>query len=56
MSERAAKMLKEDLEVMGPVKVSDVEKAQANILKVVDRLIAEGKIIIAGEGEESAVV
>jgi flagellar motor switch protein FliG len=56
MSERAAKMLKEDLEVMGPVKVSDVEKAQGNILKVVDRLIAEGKIIIAGEGEEAAVV
>lgn len=56
MSERAAKMLKEDLEVMGPVKVSDVEKAQGNILKVVDRLISEGKIVLAGEGEESAVV
>jgi len=56
MSERAAKMLKEDLDVMGPVKVSDVEKAQSNILKVVDRLIAEGKIVIAGEGEESVVV
>ncbi len=56
MSERAAKMLKEDLEVMGPVKVSDVEKAQGNILKVVDRLVAEGKIILAGEGEEAAVV
>jgi flagellar motor switch protein FliG len=56
MSERAAKMLREDLEVMGPVKVSDVEKAQGNILKVVDRLMAEGKVIIAGEGEEAAVV
>jgi len=56
MSERAAKMLKEDLEVMGPVKVSDVEKAQGNILKVVDRLIGEGKIVLAGEGEESVVV
>jgi flagellar motor switch protein FliG len=48
--------LREDLEVMGPVKVSDVEKAQGNILKVVDRLMAEGKVIIAGEGEEAAVV
>jgi len=56
MSERAAKMLKEDLEVMGPVKVSDVEKAQGNILKIVDRLIGEGKIVIAGEGEENVVV
>jgi flagellar motor switch protein FliG len=56
MSERAAKILKEDLEVMGPVKVSDVEKAQGNILKVVDRLITEGKIVLAGEGEESVIV
>ncbi|MBN8554431.1 MAG: flagellar motor switch protein FliG [Deltaproteobacteria bacterium] len=56
MSERAAKILKEDLEVMGPTKVADVEKAQGNILKIVDRLISEGKVIIAGEGEENAVV
>ncbi len=56
MSERAAKILKEDLEVMGPVKVSDVEKAQGNILKVVDRLVAEGKIVLAGDGEEGVVV
>lgn len=56
MSERAAKILKEDLEVMGPVKVSDVEKAQSNILKVVDRLVAEGKVVLAGDGEESVIV
>lgn len=55
MSDRAAKILKEDLEVMGPVKVADVEKAQGNILKVVDRLIQEGKIVLAGEGEEAVV-
>jgi flagellar motor switch protein FliG len=55
MSERAAKILKEDLEVMGPVKVSDVDRAQGNILKVVDRLITEGKVVIAGEGEEAVV-
>lgn len=55
MSERAAKILKEDLEVMGPVKVSDVEKAQANILKSVDRLVQEGKVVLAGDGEESIV-
>jgi len=55
MSERAAKILKEDLEVMGPVKVSDVERAQGNILKVVDRLISEGKVVLAGEGEEAIV-
>lgn len=55
MSERAAKILKEDLEVMGPVKVSDVEKAQAGILKIVDRLVSEGKIVLAGEGDEAVV-
>lgn len=55
MSERAAKILREDLDVMGPVKVSDVEKAQGNILKVVDRLVSEGKIVLAGEGEEAVV-
>lgn len=55
MSERAAKILREDLEVMGPVKVSDVERAQGNILKVVDRLISEGKIVLGGEGEEAVV-
>jgi flagellar motor switch protein FliG len=33
-----------------------VEKAQGNILKVVDRLVSEGKIVIAGDGEENVVV
>ncbi|TVQ78249.1 MAG: flagellar motor switch protein FliG [Bradymonadales bacterium] len=55
MSERAAKILREDLEVMGPVKVSDVEKAQNNILKIVDRLVSEGKVVISGDGEEAVV-
>lgn len=55
MSERAAKILQEDLQVMGPVKLSDVEKAQNNILKVVDRLMEEGKVLIVGEGDEEIV-
>ncbi|PIR22442.1 MAG: flagellar motor switch protein FliG [Deltaproteobacteria bacterium CG11_big_fil_rev_8_21_14_0_20_45_16] len=55
MSERAAKILREDLDVMGPVKVSDVERAQGNILKVVDRLVSEGKVVLSGEGEEAVV-
>ncbi|HFC98219.1 MAG TPA: flagellar motor switch protein FliG [Thermosulfurimonas dismutans] len=54
MSERAATLLKEDLEVMGPVRVSDVEKAQQNIIKVAKRLEQEGKIIL-GTGEEEFV-
>jgi flagellar motor switch protein FliG len=52
MSSRAAEMLKEDMEAKGPVKVSDVEKAQQNILKVCRKLEEEGRIVIAGAGEE----
>jgi len=51
MSSRAAEMLKEDMEVRGPVKVTDVEKAQQNILKVCRKLEEEGRIVIAGAGE-----
>jgi flagellar motor switch protein FliG len=51
MSSRAADMLKEDMEVRGPVKVSEVEKAQQNILKVCRKLEEEGRVVIAGAGE-----
>lgn len=52
MSSRAAEMLKDDMESKGPVKVSDVEKAQQNILKVCRKLEEEGRIVVAGAGEE----
>ncbi len=52
MSSRAAEMLKEDMESKGPVKVSDVERGQQNILKVCRKLEEEGRIVIAGAGEE----
>ncbi|HEB72284.1 MAG TPA: flagellar motor switch protein FliG [Nitrospirae bacterium] len=55
MSERAALMMKEDLEAMGPVKISDVETAQASIIRVVKRLEEEGKVAIAGAGGEELV-
>lgn len=52
MSERAATMIREDLEIMGPTRLSDVEVAQQNIVKVVRRLEAEGKIVISrGSGD-----
>ncbi len=52
MSERAAQLLREDLEIMGPVRVADVENAQQNIIKVAKRLEQEGKIVLAvGEDE-----
>ena len=52
MSTRAAEMLKDDMESKGPVRVADVEKAQQNILKVCRKLEEEGRIIVAGAGEE----
>jgi flagellar motor switch protein FliG len=52
MSSRASEMLKDDMESKGPVKVSDIEKAQQNILKVCRKLEEESRIVIAGPGEE----
>ncbi|MBF0474068.1 MAG: hypothetical protein HQK93_10125 [Nitrospirae bacterium] len=56
MSKRSAKILEEEMESKGPVKVSDVEKAQANIVAIARKLEEEGKIVIAGRGEEELVV
>jgi flagellar motor switch protein FliG len=56
MSERAATMIQEDLEIMGPVKLSDVEAAQQSIVKTIRRLEAEGRIVIAGKGGGDVLV
>jgi flagellar motor switch protein FliG len=56
ISSRAADMIKEDLEVMGPVRLSDVEKAQTEIVKVASRLEEEGKIVIVGRGGDDVLV
>ena len=48
LSERAADMLKEDMEIMGPVRLKEVEDAQQNILRITKKLEAEGKIVLAG--------
>jgi flagellar motor switch protein FliG len=50
LSERAATMIREDLEIMGPVKLSDVEGAQQNVVKTVRRLEAEGRVVIGRGG------
>ncbi len=52
MSERASAMLKEDLEAMGPVRLSDVEKAQIKIAMVAKKLEGEGKLILSRGGEK----
>lgn len=55
MSERASKMMREDLEALGPQKVSDIEKAQKQIVGIVKQLEEEGKLVI-GVGEENEVI
>jgi len=52
MSQRAASILLEDMEARGPVKLSDVEAAQKEILTIVRGLIDNGTIQIGGRGEE----
>lgn len=53
MSKRAAEMLREDLETKGPVRVSDVEGAQKEILSVARRLADNGEIVLGGKGGEA---
>jgi flagellar motor switch protein FliG len=55
MSQRAAEMLRDDLEAKGPVRISEVEAEQKEILKIVRKLADEGQIVIGGAGEESFV-
>ena len=55
MSSRAAETLREDLDGRGPVRVSDVEAEQKEILKVVRRLVDEGQIVIASGGADDFV-
>jgi flagellar motor switch protein FliG len=55
MSQRAAQILKDEMQAKGPVRVSEVEKAQQNILKVARKLEAEDKIIFAIRGGEVVV-
>jgi flagellar motor switch protein FliG len=56
MSTRAAEMLREDLEAKGPVRVSEVEAEQREILKIVRRLADEGQLQMGGKGGDDAYV
>ena len=56
MSKRAAEMLKEDMEFMGPVRVRDVEESQQKIVNVIRALEDVGEIVISRGGEEELVV
>jgi flagellar motor switch protein FliG len=55
MSSRAAETLREDLESRGPVRLSEVEAEQKEMLKTVRRLVDEGQIVLASGGDEQFV-
>ncbi|MDO9225567.1 MAG: flagellar motor switch protein FliG [Pseudomonadota bacterium] len=56
MSSRAAEALKEDLDSKGPVRLSEVEAEQKEILKIVRKLVDEGQIILGGKGGDEGLV
>jgi flagellar motor switch protein FliG len=56
MSSRAVEMLKEDMEVLGPVRSKDVIKAQQDIVAVARKLESEGKISLGADSEDEYVV
>ena len=55
MSQRAGEMLKDDLEAKGPVRVSEVEAEQKEILKIVRRMADEGQVVLGGKGGDGFV-
>lgn len=56
MSSRAGEALKEDLDSKGPVRLSEVEAEQKEILKVIRRLADEGQIVLGGKGGEEGMI
>jgi flagellar motor switch protein FliG len=56
MSSRAVEMMKEDSDMMGPVRGKDVAKAQSEIVAIARKLEAEGKIVLKSEGEDEYVL
>jgi flagellar motor switch protein FliG len=56
LSERAGEMLKEDLEVLGPVRLAEVEENQQSIIRTAKKLEAEGRIVLASKGKDDVFV
>lgn len=56
MSERAAKIMREDMESMGPVRLKDVDAAQVGMVQVAKDLAAKGEIMLAGSGGDDELI
>ena len=52
MSERARELFEDDLEAMGPIRVSEVDKAQKEIMRIARRISGDGEIMLSGGGNE----
>ena len=55
MSTRAAESMREDLESRGPMRLSEVEAQQKEVLKIVRRLVDEGQVVLGGGGDDGFV-
>jgi flagellar motor switch protein FliG len=55
MSQRAAEMLRDDLDAKGPVRISEVESEQKEILKIVRRMADEGQLVLGSKGGDAFV-
>ena len=56
MSERASKIMREDMESMGPVRLKDVDGAQMAMVQVAKDLAARGDIMLAGQGSDDELI
>jgi flagellar motor switch protein FliG len=56
MSERAAKIMREDMESMGPVRLKDVDNAQTAMVQVAKDLAAKGEIMLAGQSGDDELI
>ena len=56
MSTRASEMLREELEIMGPARLRDVEASQQKVIQIAKRLEAEGQLVLAGKGGEDVFI
>ena len=56
MSERAAKIMREDMETMGPVRLRDVDQAQMAVVQIAKDLAAKGAIVLAGAGGDDELI
>ena len=56
VSERAATMIREEMEFMGPVKLRDVERSQQKIVDIVRKLDEEGEVVMGSPGSTEEII